>query len=184
MAQTEGVFYHYRYRKESLSHLKSISYMKTEFEIWNYCGNIILKNDEFMLQEDIDRCLFYKWYFSSRYLLYNEFDAIQYYSFPHIEELFGKKIVIYGAGNVGKDYITQISKYEKCHIACWVDKNFENMGFPYREVIGVEQFLAKSYDIVLIAVEKKEVAKEIQQLLVEKGVLKNKILWYKPYTPF
>lgn len=184
MIQTEGVFYHYNYREESLSHLRNISYMRQQFEIWNYSGNLMLDNDEFMRQEDIDRCLFYKWYSALRYLLFNEFDSIQYYSFPYIEKLYGKKVVIYGAGNVGRDYITQISKYEKCHIMCWADRHFEKMHFSYREVAGVEKFLGKNYDVVLIAVEKKETAQEIKQFLMEKGVLENKILWHKPNTIF
>ncbi|MEH2952060.1 glycosyltransferase family 2 protein [Candidatus Merdisoma sp. JLR.KK011] len=178
--QTEGVFYHYNYREESLSHLRSISYIRQQFEIWNYSGKLILANDEFMRQEDLDRCLFYKWYSAFQYQLFNEFDSIQNYSFPCIEKLFGKRVAIYGAGNVGKDYITQISKYEKCHIVCWVDKCFKKMQFPYRKVIGIEDFLKKQYDMVLIAVEKKEIAEEMKQFLMDKGIKENKIIWCKP----
>lgn len=184
MLQVKEVFYHYNYREESMSHIKSNSYIRRELELWNYCGNIILNNDEYMQQEDLDRCLFQKLYFSFKHLFFSDFDSIQYFTFPNIERLFDKKLVIYGAGNVGRDYITQISKYEKCQIVCWVDRNYEELKFPYRKVIEVEEFLEKPYDIVLIAVEKKEMAKEIRQTLLEKGVSDSKILWCEPAIAF
>ncbi len=184
VAQVNDVFYHYRYRKDSISHLKSNSLIRKELILWNYCNNIILENDRLMSQKDIDKSLVQKVYSIFEFCLSTKFDVIQYYSFPFIEKLFWKKIVIYGAGRVGKDYITQISKYEKCEIVCWVDRNYKNMHLEYRNVIGIEEFLKKLYDIVLIAVEKKEIANSIRYQLIEKGVPKQKIFWCEPNTIF
>ncbi len=182
--QVEDVFYHHIYREESMAHLKSASYVRKMFESLFFYGNIILDNDRLMRREDIDKGFFLRMYFSFQHLLDNEFDVIQYYSFSNIEELFGKRIVIYGAGRVGKDYITQISKYEKCEIVCWVDKAHEQIHVPYREVVDVGELFKRIYDIVLIAVEKKEIAEEIRQTLLKKGIRDNKILWYQPKTLF
>lgn len=182
--QTDDLFYHYSYREESMSHIKSNSFIRKELELWNYCGNLILNHDPFMCQEHLDRSLFKRMYSSFQYLLSNEFDTIQYYSFPNIEELFGKKIVIFGAGRVGKDYLTQISKFEKCEIVCWVDRDYKRLKFKYREVVGVEQLMKITYDIILIAVAEKMIADEIKQLLLEKDIPETKLLWCKPDIPF
>lgn len=184
MLQVKEIFYHYNYREESMSHKKSVSYVRRELELWKYCGDIILNHDEYMMQKDIDCCLFKKLYFAFQYLLSNEFEAIQYFRFPCIERVYGKRLAIYGAGKVGRDYITQISKYEKCNIVCWVDKNYKNLWSPYRKIAGIEEIFKSSYDIVLIAVAKRETAEEIRQILLEKGVLDIEILWCEPQRLF
>lgn len=184
MFQVENAFYHYIFREDSMSHQKSISYIRKEFVLWNYCGKILLDNDEFMTQEMIDDFLFQRLYLLFNYLIAHDFDVIQYYAFPHIELLYGKKVVIYGAGRVGKDFVTQISKYEKCNIVCWVDKNYKKLDVKYREIVALEQIFDKSYDYILIAVAQKTVAYEIKQLLLKNGISKEKILWYEPYTFF
>lgn len=184
VVQVNDVFYHYRYRQDSISHLKSNSLIRKELILWNYCNNIILENDRLMSQKDIDKSLFQKVYSMFEYCLSNKFDVIQYYSFPFIEKLFWKKVVIYGAGRVGKDYITQISKYEKCEIVCWIDINYKNIHLEYRNVISIDELKKKAYDIVLIAVEREEMANCIRCQLIERGVPKQKIFWCEPNTIF
>lgn len=182
MMQIKNVYYHYNYREDSMSHLKSIGYIRKELLLWNYCGEIILKYDKYMKQEDIDSLLFHRMFSTFEYVATHKSDVIQYYYFPHIEELFGKKIVIYGAGKVGKDYITQISKYEKCEIICWVDQQYNHLYYEYRKVISIECLMEKKYDIVLIAIEKEKLANEIRSMLIKNGISKENILWYKPET--
>lgn len=184
MLQVEQLFYHHTYWENSMAHFKSVSYIRKMFESLLVYGRIILENDRLMRQEDIDQGFFLRMYFSFQYLLDNEFDVIQYYSVPQIEELYGKKLAVYGAGKVGRDYITQISKYEKCQIVCWVDRDYKNLQFTYRDVIGVEQLAEKTYDIILIAVEKEELAEKIRQSLMEKGISETKILWRRPNRAF
>lgn len=184
MFRVENVFYHYNYRGDSMSHKKSVSYIRKELDLWKYCGEIVVKNAGFLSQEDMDRSLFQKFCLAFQHLFSNEFDVLQYFRFPYIESLFGKRVAVYGAGKVGRDYITQISKYEKCQIICWADKNYKQLCFPYRDVIGIEELLGKSYDLILIAVEKKEIAMEIRKGLLEKGVSDSKIYWCQPDLPF
>lgn len=184
MIQTDDIFYHYNYRQNSLSHFKSLSFVKRELELWEYCGNIILECDGMMTQNEVDRLLFYKLYDAFGVLMNQEFDAIQYYSFPCVNKLFNKKIVIYGAGRVGKDYLTQISKYEKCQIVGWIDRKYRDYNFKYRDVQGIEDLEKITYDIILIAVEKEVVAAEIKCALLKSGVPEIKILWNKPDAAF
>lgn len=178
--QTKREFYHYNYRDGSISNERKISYIRKASELWNYCGNIILKNDRLMKQEDVDFFLSQKLYQTFTDLRNHECDLIQYYTFPCIEKIFNKKTVLYGAGMVGKDYLTQISKYEKCEIVSWIDKEYKTIHCVYRQVMGIEALSNIKYDVVLIAVLNEKTAEEIKKLLTENGIPGNKIMWYKP----
>ena len=92
------------------------------------------------------------------------------YCYPYAEEIQGKKIVIYGAGAVGRDYYTQISRYS------------EKYDYPYIKLYGIEALDVLEFDLVLIAVKKEEMAKHIYKQLIQKNVDKDKIIWVEPRT--
>ena len=46
--------------------------------------------------------------------------------FSGSNEAVWKKVVIYGAGRVGRDYYAQISRYSSCTILAWIDSYPEN----------------------------------------------------------
>lgn len=99
-------------------------------------------------------------------------------------QLFQKKdrVLIYGAGEVGKYYYTQAMETGCCQIAGWVDKKYENMqkkGYP---VISIGEAMTQKFDYLLIAVESMMLAKSIRQELVRGGVSKEKIVWICPET--
>lgn len=106
--------------------------------------------------------------------------SISLYSFNGIEELLGKRIVIYGAGNVGQDYYTQISKCEKCNIVGWLDGNYNQCNFNYREVQGMDALDRLQYDVILIAVKRISMAMQIKSELINKGIEEDKIIWKEP----
>lgn len=85
-----------------------------------------------------------------------------------------KKIVLYGAGEVGKDYYAQIAKYENCDIVAWVDKNPKV--FPYYEVKAMQELDRIQFDYILIAVKNQKIAKDIESELNALGVGRDKIL--------
>ena len=91
-----------------------------------------------------------------------------------------KKIVIFGAGKVGRDYYTQISKYQYCEIAAWIDSNWYEYHFDYAEVVNIEKVLSIQWDLVIIAVKDKVIGMEIMDLLVKMGVDIEKINWQEP----
>lgn len=182
LIQIGNAFYHYNYRENSMSHVRDLSYVRKEISLWNYCGDFVLKNDPFMEQKHIDRLLFLKLYNAFNYVANFEFGTIQYYAFPRIDILTNKKIVLYGAGKVGQDYLLQLSKYHKCEIVYWIDKEYEKIHCSYREIVDPEDVLDKDYDFILIAVENQELAIKMKTFLLEKEISEEKIIWYPPKT--
>lgn len=88
--------------------------------------------------------------------------------------LRGKRIILYGAGKVGRDYLRQLTRmgYE---IVLWVDSNVsEGIVKKPQEISNVE------YDVILIAVSRPEYVESIKQSLLNLGIKKEKLVWRQP----
>ncbi len=89
--------------------------------------------------------------------------------------LKGKRVVLYGAGKVGKDYYRQLKKMGY-NVVLWVDSNEtedENVKRP-------QEILHTEHDIILIAVSRPEYVESIQKSLRDLGVSEEKTLWKQP----
>lgn len=87
------------------------------------------------------------------------------------------KIVLYGAGIVGKDYYRQLKQISDIEISAWVDKVPGNVcGY---EVQSPETLKNIEFDQILIAVANEKTADEIKMNL-EEYVSGKKIFWEKP----
>lgn len=107
--------------------------------------------------------------------------GIEYYGISDMERLFGKKIVLFGAGKVGRDYYAQICRYSKCNIVAWVDTNYQNIHYECTEVVGRNVLKEIDYDILLIALKDGRNVSDIREsLIIEDGVKADKIMWIKP----
>lgn len=102
------------------------------------------------------------------------------YLFPYGEVKPNARIIIYGAGKVGIDFMKQILASHYAQLLCMVDKDYqmiEAMGGVTARVIpreGILQFAGK-YDVILIALLNKDIALEVKEDLCRLGVLEEKI---------
>lgn len=91
------------------------------------------------------------------------------------EGLKDKKIVLYGAGKMGKDYYSQLTKMGY-QIVMWVDSQCakeQNIKSP-SDILTVE------YDVILVAVSKYEYVRDIISTLQNMGIGEDKIIWKRP----
>ena len=103
------------------------------------------------------------------------------YRFANIEKIKGKKVAIYGAGTVGREFYRQISQIDQCEITAWVDK--QKYGIKNLVSIGKPETLkGVSYDVLIIAVKNQAVADEIKEELMRSGICKKDsvVLWEEP----
>jgi len=94
-----------------------------------------------------------------------------------------KKIILYGAGRVGCDLHRQFEKFSYNEVL-WVDKNFAFHQQNGRDVWPPQKIMETVFDVVCIAVESSEMAKQIRSELLKMGVPEEKIDWkplYKLY---
>ena len=108
---------------------------------------------------------------------YTEFS----YIIPCKKEIANKNIIVYGAGNVGADYVRQIIKEKICSSFRVVAKNWNNkVKILNVEVEAPSVINEYNYDYILIAVNNDDVKKEMLMELDKIGVEKEKILAEKP----
>lgn len=102
------------------------------------------------------------------------------YIFPYELVKAGSKVVIYGAGVVGRCYYNCLKSGSYAEVAALVDKNWSGMTDTAYEVCPPDRILEVSYDVVIIAVEPEELYGNIRAELKELGVEDEKIIWKKP----
>lgn len=117
-------------------------------------------------------------YSCDEYLFYNYqvSDAVEVgmFRFQFPKELFSKddKVILYGAGVVGKVFYAQNTLYNFCDIIAWVDRNYKNLPSP---VVGLEVLLNTDYNKILIANENTIIQNKIVDSLISMGIPKEKI---------
>ncbi|WP_294153702.1 hypothetical protein [uncultured Selenomonas sp.] len=103
------------------------------------------------------------------------------FPFPMIPA--GSKIVIYGGGIVGKIFLRQIQQSSYCMVRAICDQAPARTGIveaPLIDLATLAGIPSKEYDVVLIAIERRDVAKEIRENLIMAGIKPKKIRWVDP----
>jgi len=107
----------------------------------------------------------------------------KYFFFPFGEIKSGSKIIIYGAGKMGRIHANLVKSFKYCDILFIADKNYlEIKDFPFNiSVKPPKDILTVDYDFVLIANMNESTSKNILQDLENMGIPKNKIIESKKY---
>ncbi len=174
---TDLTGYHWVMRNDSKTHTHDLLYLEELNYLDNYLRPILSEDKmlPFMLNQ-IQNALHREFNFCNKYEIHDKYDKQKELPFLFPFELVEKedRVLIYGNGMVGKSFCTQL-KNGYCSIVSFVDtRNFDN---EYFDVIRPEQIKEYDFDKLVIAVEKEEVAKEIKDLVIAKGVEENKIVW-------
>lgn len=84
-----------------------------------------------------------------------------------------ERIILYGAGSVGKAYFVQNILNETYDIVAWVDKK---AGLLSRLVLPVEDINRFQYDFILIGIEGPNIIEDVKKQLADMGIPREKIL--------
>lgn len=102
------------------------------------------------------------------------------YLFPYDRVEKDSDIILYAAGNVGKDYYYQISESGYCHIKAWVDKGFESYVASKMPVENPRVIHELRYDYIVVAVANEKRFMSIKEELCSRGVGEHTIVWGRP----
>lgn len=109
----------------------------------------------------------------------NSITAFREYIFPFEDIVQNSKLLLYGAGNVGKQFYRQIKTTKYCKEVAWVDKNVREV--ENVRVVQPESVDWKKYDYVVIAVESCDLANKIKiELQRDYKVNENQLVWREP----
>lgn len=97
------------------------------------------------------------------------------YLFPFSRVRRGAKIILFGAGKVGRSYKWQNDNLKYCNIIKWVDSSYQSIDIA--GVTAPNEINDVEYDFIVIATTMEKYAKEIKLFLLESGVIASKIIW-------
>lgn len=114
-------------------------------------------------------------------VLYNV-DTLAYakWDFSKYKDIFGKRIVIYGAGACGQAlYQELVSLGYKENVVAWVDKNPEGKTEQCMyEITAIKEIVDKKFDYLIIAIKSQNIAIEVmKELTKDYAVEEDKVVW-------
>lgn len=102
-----------------------------------------------------------------------------YYIFPFQLVEPGEKILIYGAGKAGRNYLNQIRSTDYCTVLCMVDKQYETIHLDDMEVVPPEMVKNYEYDHIVISPLDDDLKAAIAaELATRYGVIEGKIITF------
>ena len=102
----------------------------------------------------------------------------------------GSKIVLYGAGKLGKEFYMQLRDTKWCSVLAWIDRDYGGYDIkpPFDTIDHLFGYIEKA-DYFVIAIGEPGIAQQVSQTMVAGGIPQNKIIWsrgeyYKDYNYF
>lgn len=164
-------YYYYRQRCQGrlAPYISDPGYFDKLYELYRHLMQALSAQETFVRQIHL-------FYMKSVMLKGKQYGKGQYRPeqvFPFQKVSQGDRIVLYGAGNIGRLYRAQVAATGYCKIVSWVDKNY---GIYEENVISPEKIGQTEYDKVVIAIEDNEIQKAVKEVLHQMGVPKEKVI--------
>lgn len=174
-------WYHYRVNENSMTHIytensfRNINVLKNELEkVFTELGVY----EEMVRQLEQYIQLFLVPAFEKIYKM--KFQQLQYF-FPYEEIPKGSRIIIYGAGTVGKSYRNCIYNSNYVNLIAWIDKSYYKFNKQgYMDVDDPQKIININFEYILIAIDNEKIALDIKNWLLDIGIDEGKIIWVKP----
>lgn len=93
--------------------------------------------------------------------------------FPTWKVPSGKRVVIYGAGDVGKSFVRQLSEYHYASVVLWVDRDYKERGISVSDPMKVKKC---DFDYVVIALANDKSVEQVTTFLLDIEVPREKIV--------
>ncbi len=173
-------FYHYRIRANSMVNSGSEEYLLKVYAVYKYLKELyadaLFTKDMRRQAEIYITELLYKGIntllgFENKNLLW-----VDPYWLDRIPA--GSKIILYGAGELGKKYRKQLRSRADLHYITCVDFSYERLGSEEFEVESPNVVHGYDYDYVVITIKNFQKAQGVRKDLEKAGVPEDKILWF------
>ena len=172
---TDNCAYHYRQREDSmLQSSENFSKEATLLKSLNdYMHSIVLKNNNaYNLQHQVDDFIVGTYIIRSGGCIPNSDNKL----FPFGKDISCKKVVIFGAGTFGQQFVKRNKSTNRCDIIAWIDDDYWEYRRCCLDVDPIETICNLVYDYVVIANLNPSVISDTTKRLFDYGVPKNKIL--------
>ena len=89
----------------------------------------------------------------------------------------GERVIIYGAGDIGREFYREATQQPYVKILAIMDRNADNLIHLPMPVAHLDILDRFDYDSILISIHDEYVAEEVTEMLVKRGVSREKIKW-------
>lgn len=96
--------------------------------------------------------------------------------FPYQSVPRGARIIIYGAGDMGRDYHIQLTKTQYCEIVAWVDKAYDSIKGNGYIIKPPEIIKSLEYDYIIIAIRDIAIREVVKKFLLSMKVQEDAIV--------
>lgn len=183
IAITNECYYFYRIHQTSMCHSKDSDIFSRTYYFYRYMYDVFSKyGTKYYLNKQLQA---YVMSFIEKGLV-DIFSIKLRVSYTLPINLFhncDKKIVLYGAGNVGKSYYKQLIHENKFELLAWADKGQAGQYIFDQKIVSPESLKDFEFDKILIAVKNLDIVEKIKSEL-SKYIKKEKILWEEPRSDF
>lgn len=174
--------YVYRQRNNSLCHSKDNNYL----EQINIFYNVLLPYLDAwpkFLRNNFERYIADRTIWGINNMLGLKLEQKISYYYPPYDLLRNySKIIIYGAGAVGRSYYSYLQNTHPHKLAGWVDKEYNSLKKQGLNVDSPSNLTDMEFDLILIGVLFEDAAMQIIDSLADKGIKRDALLWCKPKT--
>lgn len=181
ISSISSLVYYYRTREGSISHQKNIKALLDEGLLDHYLYTLIKE-----MSPDFDELCLNKWILQRkttgmRPFLKSQNLHIQTYQWRNPQSLYMKKIILFGAGTIGKDIYIQLSSYQNIDILSWVDFNYTNIDYEIYKIENPDVIKAFDFDKILVLVQSQIHKNQIYDYLHHQIHIPNdKIILWEP----
>lgn len=98
------------------------------------------------------------------------------YLFPYEKIPQGSRVIIYGAGDVGQEYLQQMLLTGYADVVCFLDRAFDKYPSMIIPVLPPEKMVQVEFDYVVIAMKTAIFCNDISKFLQKKGVAAERIV--------
>ena len=100
--------------------------------------------------------------------------------FPFAAVPEGTKVLIYGGGIVGKTYVQEIEQTKHCRLVAVADKKPQMVKLSGVTVIKPEEITDFDFELLIIALERQDLALEVWRKILCLGITNECIRWIDP----
>lgn len=173
------IYYYHRQRPEDAiqPYIQDEEFILKLYEVYTYLMKQFKQTEYWSIMKRQLDCFYINGIeIKKRCYEYPDLEFLAY--FPVTQVPKGSKVVLYGAGEVGKQYWKQNSEYHFCDIILWVDKEYKNRQADNYEIENPEIVKQVEFDYIIIAVDDYYIAKEIAIYLNGFGIKDEKYVWH------
>lgn len=109
----------------------------------------------------------------------HDFSKLQYknagYLYPFDKVKNNSRIIIYGAGKIGRNIMSYLSKTDGYEVIAWCDSHAYGNEIDGHIVKSIADILSSEYDFIVLATNKTRLADEMRAILIRNGVSDYKI---------